>query len=38
MTFDLSPPKNITNLFGNWLSGINKNDAKQIRVGVCPIV
>jgi hypothetical protein len=38
MTFDLSPPKNITNLFGNWLSGINKNDANQIRVGVCPTV
>jgi hypothetical protein len=37
MTFGLSPPKNITNLFGNWISGIDKNDVKQIRVGVCAI-
>jgi hypothetical protein len=33
MTFGLSAPNNITNLFGNWLSGINKQDVKQIRVG-----
>jgi hypothetical protein len=26
MTFGLTPPKNITNLFGNWLKGIPKND------------
>jgi hypothetical protein len=38
MTFCLFPPKNITNLFGNWLSDIDKNDFKQIRVGVCAIV
>jgi hypothetical protein len=25
MTFSLSPPANVTNLFGNWLSGIAKN-------------
>jgi hypothetical protein len=38
MTFVLSPPKNITNLFGNWLSNFDKKDVKQIRVGVCAIV
>jgi hypothetical protein len=26
MTFDLEPPKNVTNLFGNWLNGISKED------------
>jgi hypothetical protein len=38
MTFGLAPPKNITNLFGNWLKGIPKNDLVQIRVGVCAII
>jgi hypothetical protein len=34
MTFGLSPPQNITNLFGNWLSGLDKKYVKQIRVAV----
>jgi hypothetical protein len=38
MTFGLAPPKNITNLFGNWLKGIPKNDLILIRVGVCAII
>jgi hypothetical protein len=38
MTFSLSPPANVTNLFGNWLSGIAKNDLFQIRVRVCAIM
>jgi hypothetical protein len=38
MTFSLAPPKNITNLFGNWLSGIAKKDLVQIRVGVCAVL
>jgi hypothetical protein len=38
MTFGISPPKNVKNLFGDWLVGINKRDAKQIRVGVCAII
>jgi hypothetical protein len=38
MTFSLSPPANITNIFGNWLSSIAKNDVRQIRVGVCAII
>jgi hypothetical protein len=38
MTFSLAPQKNITNLFGNWLSGIAKKDLVQIRVGVCAVL
>jgi hypothetical protein len=38
MTFSLPPPKNITNLFENWLAGLNKKDAKQIKIGMCAIV
>jgi hypothetical protein len=38
MTFSLSPPSNVTNLFGNWLSGIAKKDLVYIRVGVCAIL
>ena len=38
MSFGLSPPKNIPNLFGNWLKGIPKNDLKNIRVGVCVVL
>jgi hypothetical protein len=38
MTFGLPPPKSIANLFANWLSNLNKNDVKLIRIGVCAIV
>jgi hypothetical protein len=38
MMFGLSPPKNVKNLFGNWLAGIDKRDVKQIRVWVCAII
>jgi hypothetical protein len=38
MTFGLPPPKNVKNLFCNWLAGIDKRDVKQIRVGVCAII
>jgi hypothetical protein len=24
ISFGVSPPKNVTNLFGNWLNGLNK--------------
>jgi hypothetical protein len=29
----LFPPRSITNIFGNWLSGINNRFKKHIRVG-----
>jgi hypothetical protein len=38
MTFNISPPKNITNLFGNWLVGVNKKEKAHIRVGVCALL
>jgi hypothetical protein len=31
--FNISPLKNITNLFGNWLAGVFKQEKAQIRVG-----
>jgi hypothetical protein len=31
----LAPPKNVTNLFCNWLKGIPKKEVMQIRVGIC---
>ena len=38
MSFGLPPPKSTTNLFGNWLIGVPKNDLKNIRVGVYAII
>jgi hypothetical protein len=38
MSFGLAPPKNVTNLFGNWLKGILKKDLIQIRVGVYTMI
>jgi hypothetical protein len=32
MTFSISPPKKISNLFGNWLMGVSKIEKEQIRV------
>jgi hypothetical protein len=34
----LAPPKNIKNLFGNWLKSILKKELTQIRVGVCAVI
>ena len=33
-TFNLPPPTNITNLFGNWLNGVDRQSKAFIRVGV----
>jgi hypothetical protein len=38
MTFGLPLLKSVANLFGNWLSNLNKKDVKLIRIGVCVIV
>jgi hypothetical protein len=32
MTFNITPPSNITNLFENWLNGVAKKD--KIHIGV----
>jgi hypothetical protein len=37
-TFNIPPPSNITNLFGNLLNGIDKKTKERIRVGVCALV
>jgi hypothetical protein len=39
MSFGISPPTNVTNLFGNWLYGLDKKKIKsQIRVGICALL
>jgi hypothetical protein len=38
ITFNIYPPANITNLFGNWLNGVAKKDKGLIRVGVCALL
>jgi fructose-specific phosphotransferase system IIC component len=38
MTFNISPPLNITNLFGNWLNGMGRKDKAHIRIVVCALV
>ena len=38
MTFNIIPPTNITNMFGNWLHGVPKKDKSDIRVGVCALL
>ena len=38
MAFNIHPPTNISNLFGNWLRGVDKKDKVQIRVGVCALL
>ena len=37
-TYSIPPPANVTNMFGNWLNGIDKKTKALIRVGVCAIV
>lgn len=38
ITFNIPPPTNINNLFGNWLNGVLKKDKGHIRVGVCALL
>jgi hypothetical protein len=37
-TYNIPPPTNVNNLFGNWLNGIDKKTKVRIRVGVCALV
>jgi hypothetical protein len=32
--YDLPPPANVTNMFGNWLNGVDKKVKAYIRIGV----
>jgi hypothetical protein len=36
--FNMPPPTNIKNLFGNWLNNIDRKTKSRIRVGVCAIL
>jgi hypothetical protein len=38
MTFSISPPTTVSNLFGNWLANIPKKELMQVHVGVCAIL
>jgi hypothetical protein len=37
-TFNMPPPANIKNMFGNWLNGIDKTSKARIRIGVCALI
>jgi hypothetical protein len=36
-TFNISPPANITNMFCNWLNGVDNKVKARIQVGVCAL-
>jgi hypothetical protein len=36
-TYNIPPSSNVTNMFGNWLNGVNKKDKFYIRIGVSAI-
>jgi hypothetical protein len=36
-TFNIPPPANITNMFGNWLNGVTKWDKNRIRIGISAV-
>jgi hypothetical protein len=38
LTFNLMPPLNINNLFGNWLNVVSKSEKINLRVGTCAIL
>jgi hypothetical protein len=37
LTYNLPPPANVTNMFGNWLNGVNKQDKARIRIGISAV-
>jgi hypothetical protein len=37
LTYNLPPPANVTNMFGNWLNGVNKKDKERIRIGISAV-
>jgi len=37
-TFNIPPPANVTNMFGNWLNGVDKKNKAYVRVGICALV
>jgi hypothetical protein len=37
-TFNLPPPSNVSNMFGKWLNGVEKESKGHNRVGVCALL
>jgi hypothetical protein len=37
-TFNIPPPANVTNMFGNWLNGVDKRSKEQIRTVICALM
>ena len=37
-TFNIPPPANVTNMFGNWLNGVEKSSNANIRIDFCALV
>jgi hypothetical protein len=37
-TFNIPPPANVTNMFGNWLNGVDKISKGHIRTGICALM
>jgi hypothetical protein len=37
-TFNIPPPTNVTNMFGNWLNGVHKKDKSRIHLGICALM
>jgi hypothetical protein len=37
-TFNMPPPTNITNIFGNWLNGMANKTKAHIRIDVCALL
>jgi hypothetical protein len=33
-TFNIPPPSNITNMFGNWFNGVDRASKDQFRTGI----
>ena len=37
-TYNISPPSSIANMFGTWLTGVEKQTKARIRIGVCAFI
>jgi hypothetical protein len=37
-TFNIPPPANVTNMFGNWLNGVDKKNKNNVRIGICSLM
>ena len=34
-TFNIAPSTSVTNLFGTWLNGVDKNTKTSMRISIC---